>query len=364
MHLSLLHPAARKRWRRMSFLFLSLLSILALFHFVMWFGFTRTLFRADTGDLKRMGYLVGLEDCKAKLMAQEPQTGFALLGPEKMASVGGAHAVVFGDSFSPSLAKAYSLRTKQPVGIVAVDWEEGNGLAQVKGWISEGWFRAHGVDTIIMERVEYAWLDTFADEGNPALNVPWSKETAGYMPGMYEKAPHWTFANNGNFKVLFCNLGYLFSPTAFKMTDTGLVRLKRNFFTCSYGNRLLYYRNDVRGALNDRNRPRVEKALQNLQALAELCHRQGLQFYLIVPPVKSYLYYDWVDGPPYADSKMLEMLQARATNTGYVDLKQPFHQRLEQGYQNLYYPDDAHWNFPAAQMAAEELAKAAAVSVP
>ena len=207
-----------------------LLPILALFHLVMWFGFTRTLFRPETGDLKRIGDLVGLEDCKRKLMVQEPQSGYTLLGPDKLAQATEVPVMVFGDSFAPSLAKAYSLRTKEPVGLVGVNWEQGNGLSQIKTWLTEDWFRSHGVHTVIVERVEYAWLDTFSDEGDASLNISWSSELAGEAPALYQKAPHWTFANNGNFKVLFCNLAYLFSPTGFKMTDTCIVRLKRKFF--------------------------------------------------------------------------------------------------------------------------------------
>lgn len=342
-----------KRWRRLSLLFLSLLPILALFHLVMWFGFTRTLFRPETGDLKRMGYLVGLEDCKGKLQAKEPK--YTCLGGKDLATTEHVSTIVFGDSFAPSLAKAYGLKSGKTVGLVGVNWEQGNGLAQIKCWLADNWFRTHGVENIILERVEYAWLDTFADEGDPTLNISWERELSGEAPALYQKAPHWTFANNGNFKVLFCNLAYLFSPTAFKLTNACMVRLKQKFFNCSYGDRLLFYRGDLRGALTANNQPRFEQALVHLQEISNLCHLQGLRFYLIVPPVKSYLYYDWVDHPFYPDSKMLETLQTRATSSGYVDLKHIFHQRLTGGYQDLYYPDDAHWNYPAAEMAAEEL---------
>ena len=342
----------------MGLLFLSLLPILALFHLVMWFGFTRTLFRPETGDLKRIGYLVGLEDCKRRLVAQEPQSRYTLLATDKLARATEVPVILFGDSFAPSLAKAYSLKTKAPVGLGEVNWEQGNGLSQIKSWLAEDWFRTHGVHTIIVERVEYAWLDTFADEGDASLNISWNRELAGEAPALYQKAPAWTFANNGNFKVLFCNLAYFFSPTAFKMTDTCIVPLKQKFFNCSYGNRLLFYRGDFRGALKSPDDPRLEPALRHLQELADLCHRQGLKFHLIVPPVKSYLYYDWVDRPFYPDSNLLGTLQGRAAGSGYVDLKQRFHRQLEAGYRDLYYPDDAHWNFPAAEMAAEELTRA------
>ncbi len=347
-----------RRWRRMSLIFLALLPSFAAFHLVMWFAFTRALFRPETGDLKRIGYLAGYEDCKPKLVAQEPKTGFTLLIGDQLARAQNVPVMLFGDSFATSLATAYSLRAKQPVGLASVDWEDGNGLAQVEDWLGDDWFRRHGVREIVVERVEYAWLDTFAEPGDATFGIPWPAELAGAAQQPYKKATPWTFANNGNFKVLLCNLAYLFSPTAFKMTDTGIVPLKEKMFNCSYGDKLLFYRGDKRGALTPGNQARLEIALRHLRVLSDFCRRHGLQFHLIVPPVKSYLYYDWVEHPFYPDSKLLETLQARATPFGYVDVKQRFLRELAGGYRDLYFPDDAHWNFPAAQMAAEALTTA------
>jgi len=352
---------ARKRWRRLNLLFLSLLPFLAIFHLVMWFGFTRTLFRPETGSSKRIGYLVGLEDCQGKLEAQEPQTGFTLLDRHTMAQAAQVPVVIFGDSFAPHLGKACSLQWHESVGMPPVYWSRKNGLSQIKAWLKEDWFRTHGVKTVIVERVECEWLNTFSDEGDSSLNIPLQQELAGDLPAMYEKAPVWTFANNGNFKVVFCNFAYLFSPTAWNQTDTCMVRLSRPFFNCSYRKLLLFYKGDTtRGVYNQKNLPRVEQALQQVQEVADICRQQGLKFYLIVPPNKSYLYYDWVIHPFYPYSGMLETLQARATPNGYVDLKKPFHQKLEEGFQDLYYPDDLHWNYPAAEIAARELTKAGA----
>lgn len=342
----------------MSLAFLALLPFFAAFHLVMWFGFTRTLFRPETGDLKRIGYLVGLEDRKAALVAQEPQGGFALLRGDALAQAKDVPVMLFGDSFAESLAKAYSLRSGQAIGLASVDWEDGSGLAQVEEWVQDDWFRQHGVREIVVERVEYAWLDTFADPGDATFGPTWREELAGRVQQPYKRAAPWTFANNGNFKVVLCNLAYLVSPTAFKMTDTCVVRLREKMFNCSYGNELLFYRGDKRGALTPESAPRVELALKHLQELADLCRQHGLRLHLVVPPVKSYLYYDWVERPFYPDSKMLEMLQSRATPLGYVDLKQRFHEELAHGFRDLYFPDDAHWNFPAAQRAAEALTRA------
>lgn len=345
----------RKKWRSTALIFLSLLPLMAIFHLVMWFGFTRTLFRPETGDLKRIGYLVGITNGKAELQKSDPKTGYTVLGGEELAKAPEVKTLFFGDSFAGSLAQAYSIKRQEPVGLAGVNWDRGNGLAQIEAWVKDGWFRQHGVRTIVVERVEYAWLNTFSDAGDASLDIPWNEELAGHMPPAYQRAKQWTFANNGNFKVLFCNVAYLFSPTAWKMTDTCVVRLTRPFFTGPDAKLLLFYRGDLKGALTPDNEARFERSLENLKKLSDLCHQQGLDFYLIVPPVKSFLYYDWVVRPFYPDSKLLETLREKGAESGYVDLKRVFHEKLAAGCQDLYYPDDAHWNFPTAEIAAEQL---------
>src|SRR5476651_1855046 len=96
----------RKTWRGLSLLFLSLLPALAIFHIVMWFCFTRTLFRPETGSSKRIVYLVSLEDCQGKLEAREPKTGFKIVDLGDSSVTSGTRMVYFGDSFSNHVAKA------------------------------------------------------------------------------------------------------------------------------------------------------------------------------------------------------------------------------------------------------------------
>lgn len=353
----------QKKWRWLSILLLSLLPGLAIFHLVMWFCFTRTLFRPETGSSKRIGYLVSLEDRQGALEAQEPQTGFRLVNLADKSVTSGTRVVYFGDSFGDKMGKACSILWHEPIGELRVDWSQKNGLSQILMWLRDDWFRTHGVKAVIIERVECEWLDTFADQGDSTLDIPLKNvQTAGGLPPMYQKAVPWTFANNGNFKVLIDNFAYLFSPTAFGMTDTCVVHLNQKFFDCSYGKLLLFYRGDTtRGVANTKkNLPRFDQALANLKKISDLCHQQGLQFYLLVPPNKSTLYYDWVIHPFYPKSRTLEMLREKATSYGYVDLEKPFHAMLENGFQDLYYPDDLHWNYPAAQQAAQQLTKAGA----
>jgi hypothetical protein len=350
----------RKNWRGLSLLFLSLLPALAIFHLVMWFAFTRTLFRPETGSAKRIGYLVTLEDRMGELQAQEPKTGFSVTNFSKRERV-----VVMGDSFAGSIAKAASLAWHEPVATIPVYWSDKTGLTQIVTYIRSGAFAAHGVKVIIVERFECEWLDTFAAPiATSFAGKEWKPELDDVVPP-HEKARPWTFANNGNFKVIIDNVAYMFSPTAFDMTDTVIEPLDKKFFDCSYGNLLLFYRGEItRGYADAKNQPKTEAALANLKEISDLCRQQGLKFYLIVPPNKSTLYYDWVIHPFYKKSPTLDVLRARATGDGYVDLSQRFHHELENGTQDFYYPDDHHWNFPGAVDAVDELTKAGAGPTP
>ncbi len=351
----------RRSWRGLSLLFLSLLPTLAVFHLVMWFAFTRTLFRPETGSAKRIGYLVTLEDCMGKLQAREPQTGFSVVNLQDARETRGTRVAIFGDSFAGSIAKAGSLAWHEPVGTVSMNWGDKQGLSQIVAWIKSGAFPAPGVRVIVVERFECEWLDTFAEPIDPSVDGRFQRLERDDEAPIHEKARPWTFANNGNFKVIIDNVAYLFSPTAFHMTDTVIEPLNRKFFDCSYGNSLLFYRGEItRGYADARSGSKTEKALANLETLAELCRAQGLKFYLVVPPNKSSLYYDWVIHPFYAKSPTLGVLRARAAGDGYVDLGPRFHRELENGAQDFYYPDDHHWNFPGAVDAVDELTKAGA----
>jgi hypothetical protein len=347
----------------MSVLFLGLLPLFAVFHLTMWFCFTRTLFRAETGSSKRIGYLVTLEDRYGPIVAQEPQTGsvIALAGSQNPPPV---RTVVFGDSFSDKLAKACSTEWHQPVGIAKPAFGQKDAFAQLMTWLKDDWFRQHGVKTIIVEHRECEWIESFDDYSDDANEVSWEQEIAGGIPSLYRKAVPWTFANNGNFKVIMYNVAYLFSPTAFNMTDTGIAHLDRPFFNCSYSKLLVFYRGDLLRGIWDKQPANGERAIENLKRLSDLCHAQGLNFYLIIAPNKSSLYRDWVIHPFYPASHTLPMLREKATPYGYVDVDLPLHQALEAGVRDLYFPDDLHWTYAAADLAAKELTKAGAEPAP
>jgi hypothetical protein len=351
-------PYSRKSWKRLSILFLSLLPALAIFHLVMWFAFTRTLFRAETGSSKRIGYLVGLEDCYGKLRAQEPTSDYPVQTLNQNDPKTWTRVVYFNDSFAGQ--KACGMKWHEAVGTLRVNWTNKDGLSQIETWVKSGWFPAHGVKVIVVERVEVEWLNTFADKGDSTLDVPMDAALQNEIPSVYKKAVPWTFANNGNFKVIIDNFAYLFSPTAWNMTDTCLVHLSQKFFNCSYGQTLVFYRGDTTRGIANKALPRFEQAIANLKELSDLCHQEGMQFYLVVPPNKSTIYYPWITKPFFPRSQTLDLLEQRAKPYGYVDLQKPFHDVLQGGMQDLYYPDDLHWNFPAEQINADELTKAGA----
>jgi len=133
--------------------------------------------------------------------------------------------------------------------------------------------------------------------------------------------------------VLIDNFAYLFSPTAFHMTDTCIARLNEKFFDCSYGNLLrLSRRNHARLLRCENEASTGQGPWRILKALSDLAISRP-EFYLVVPPNKSDIYYDWSSTPsiPKADAGCL----ARpATRYGYIDLETTIPQTLESGFQD------------------------------
>jgi hypothetical protein len=345
-------------YRTMVIAFAVALAATGLFNAVMWYGFTCSLFGPEVGDMKRMGYLAGYEDCRSKLKQAEAPGGtvLSLVEAEKAEQI---QAVFIGDSFCNSLARAYSIRNgNAPVLPLPMWWDQKNGLSQINRYLDKKWLHQHKVEEVIVERAEYEWLNTFANPGSTEGTTTIEELLSHPVKPAYQRREPLDLFNNGNFKVVTYNLGYLFSPTAFNQSDVVKVQMTRRLFNCSYGNKLLFFKGDLRGALTPGRRHDYDASLKNLHALAERCRDMGLRFYMVIPPSKGFLYRPWVERPFYNDSPLLEELSKSATADGYVDLKEIFRGEIGGGILDLYFPDDAHWTFPSALKAAEAIIKA------
>jgi hypothetical protein len=213
----------QKSYKKSALCLLVLLPLHGVFHAVMWNFYTKKLFLAEVGDLKRMGYLVGYEDCKKRLNDEQGLSGMVLsvseVKPDQKAST-----VFVGDSFCWSLAMGCSkAKEGAEMFICPTVWDKYDVIDQIENWIQHDWFKKHRVQTIVIERAEYEFLNTFSPK------KPWNGKAVsmdeiltGSSFSVYQKATPWSLTNNGNYKVVWNNFLYIFSPTALTKQMSGM----------------------------------------------------------------------------------------------------------------------------------------------
>ncbi len=147
--------------------------------------------------------------------------------------------VCFGDSFGaqvwPRLAAPV---TKNRSAMRRVNWEQGNGLSQIMSWL-RGRLVSHARRA---KRSSSSGSSTRGSTPSPTRatqrsTFPWNVANwPAKPPAHLPKSRALDLRQQRQLQGPLRNFAYLFSPTAFKMTDTCVVPLKQKFFDCSYGN--------------------------------------------------------------------------------------------------------------------------------
>ncbi len=334
-------------WRRASIIFSTSLLAMGIFHLSMWFAFTRHLLRPEVGDLKRMGYLVGLEDHKPKF--NEASTGAeAVFDARSFEPDQNYPIMMWGDSFMGPIASTIGSQTGARILIFNATGSGQSLTAQIRRLADEGVFRKHQTRIVMIELVEFNILEALSSDRTAWPDVTFAEylrqQTMGDPRNNVEEKPV-TFANNGNFKILTYNFCYLFSPNAFGMSATYRVPMTRKLFSCSYGDELLFYNLDLLNGLNPSNRL-LEPLVQNCLALAERLRKEGVALYLLPCPDKADLYYPYIRNPFYAENRLLDILSERFDRTAvkFIPTKKFLRTVLTNGQVDLYYADDIHWS--------------------
>jgi hypothetical protein len=162
-----------------------------------------------------------------------------------------------------------------------------------------------------------------------------------------------SFINEGNFKFLYYNLLYLFSDHAY-VSKTYVRDLDRPLFSVGNGKKLLFYRDDMRNV--PLSTPKTVAAVNdNLNTLADLLRRKGIRLYFMPCVDKYNLYSKFIVDNPYPASTFFEELRKLPKRYVLIDTKKLLLEDVERGEKDVFYPDDTHWSWKAAEKIFSEI---------
>ena len=167
------------------------------------------------------------------------------------------------------------------------------------------------------------------------------------------EAPGTFFINSGNFKFVLNSLLYRYSDNAF--ADTIHVRkLIQPFFSVDNADTLLFLHEDIK-YLKEVNQQSMALLNDNFNRIADLLRKKGIQL-LYMPIVDKYdLYRDYLVTNPYPGNRYFELLRKMPRRYTLIDTKEILSKSLRNGEIDVYFPDDSHWNWKAAQTVFENV---------
>lgn len=335
------------RYKRFVSIFVITMVLYVIGNYAVWVTVTEELVtdrHFDGGDLSRMGYIPESKMYRHN-MTDLPRQHMRLKDYDGRR----VDMITIGDSFSNGggggknrfyqdyIASNNNFEVLNINPIKGMDF-----ITTIVTMLNNGFIERSRARYILIGATEIGWKN-WAHHIDFDQNI--SMNTMEKFPIMdhYVKLPQVSFINNGNFKFLAFKALYPVSDHAlFSKVYKG--KLTKSFFSVSAADQLLY--------LPFRSLPTVEDIQQingNLNLLSDRLEAHGIHLIFMPFPDKYTLYAPWLEKKRFPESAFFEHLRPLPKRYAFIDAKALLREELELGEQDIYYADDTHSSWKAAQ---------------
>jgi hypothetical protein len=346
-------------YKKFAYGFVIVLLTFLLVNYLIWKNFTESLLtmKYDGGDLARLAYLTGSRDYRLKVndlpvkhIEMHEYTGQPIdvmtIGDSFSQGGGGGRNSFYQDYIASynnfTVLNVFRYPTDDLVAFFAP-------LSTLKVLMESGYLDIIKPKVVLIESVERFCVQRYA--------VPASKKKADSLEKVreyYSKQnihmdafPKVSFINNGNFKYVYYNLLYKLSFNPMKRKVL-FARLNRPLFSVKYSDKLLFLREDIDN-LKYQNADTLRRLNDTLNETAEALERKGIKLYFM-PIVDKYdLYSDYIIDNPYPKGIFFEELRKLPRSYRLIDTRAILAPELAAGVKDVYYADDTHWSWKAAE---------------
>ncbi len=327
------------------------------FPFFLSFLLFLTLGTVKKGDLTRIGLLIdNTSDYRAKLNADVPKVFYyqklSQLQNEKEFDI-----LTIGDSFSKQEKAGYQTYLAIDGNLKVLFYDginsNGNPLETLYGVINGDILDSIKVKYVLLQSVERDFSERANKvEKQKVITLKHFKENQISPP--FKAKPARLFSRI-TLSFPLNNLLYLFDDRAF-FAPVVKARLNKNFFSIG-DHELLYFEDDISSLKSNNNEKRVHELNDELNAIAALLAKKGVQLIVLPGPDKYGVYYDDIIGKENFPKPMFfDYLGKQQKNYIYINSKIVL-SNATKSFLDVYYYDDTHWSPIGARLIAKEVLK-------
>jgi hypothetical protein len=184
---------------------------------------------------------------------------------------------------------------------------------------------------------------------DPAMTAPRAKlqDPRNYLwyDGPPKPATRLNFITSGNFNYFYQSALRRYGQQAKLKIPTA--PLSRALFSVQ-GNTLLFSKEEV-DKISANSNESLARINDNLNLVAAMLAKKGIKLYFM-PCVDKYdLYSPYIVDNKRPRNNFFELFRTLPKDYVFVDTKQILGAALEEGVQDLFFPDDTHWNWKASR---------------
>lgn len=154
-----------------------------------------------------------------------------------------------------------------------------------------------------------------------------------------------SIVNTANFKLPFYTLMYNFDPCYKQVCK---FPLKESLFTVNADKEILVYGKSVKNTYL--NTPEnIANANKNLNRIAKMLKQKGIKMYFMPAVTKYDLYSDFIENNPYPKDPLFDLLQPLKKEYILINTKKILLPLVKKGEKDVFYADDTHWSYKAAE---------------
>lgn len=332
--------------------FLIAFFIFIAFNFITWKLFTEKLLTTNYGtggDLARLGYIVD---------SKQPRRAFVDLPKQHISldQLDGQKVdmLVIGDSFSNGGGEGKNsyyqdyIATYNNFTVLNLFIYKQGPIETVMYLVNSGLLDVINPRYVLIQSVERFSVGRFSGEINFKVTedpqILRDFYTKKYDPFNY--LPSISFLNDGNVKYIYYRLRYLFSDDPTKIVIRK--KLKKPLFDVKDNDRLLFYFEDTKN-IGKSNQKTISELNNNMNKLADLLQKRNIKLYFMPSVDKYNLYSEFIVNNPYPASVFFEELRPLDKHYEFIDTKKILLEAVRRGEKDIYYADDTHWSWKAAE---------------
>lgn len=321
-------------------------------HFVIWKLFTEQILTnhyGTGGDLARLGYIVDSKQFR-RAHVDLPKKHIDL----NQYAGQPIDMLVIGDSFSNGGGEGKNsyyqdyIATYNNFTVLNLTMYKQGPIETVMYLANSGLLDVINPRYVLIQSVERYCTERFSGEIN--FNVT---ETPQALRDFYTKKhdpfnylPSTSFLNDGNVKYIYYRLRYLFSDDPTKIVIRK--KLRKPLFDVKDNDTILFYFEDTKN-IGKSNQKTISELNNNMNKLADLLQKRNIKLYFMPSVDKYNLYSEFIVNNPYPASVFFEELRPLDKHYEFIDTKKILLEAVRQGEKDIYYADDTHWSWKAAE---------------